>query len=78
MMHATATPPMTDAMAAGFTLTLLEINPFIACAIIGVTTFLFSWVGVFVGTKSGVWLKSKAELLGGVILIVIGLRILLF
>ena len=49
-----------------------------ACAIIGVTTFLFSWVGVFVGTKSGVWLKSKAELLGGVILIVIGLRILLF
>ena len=57
---------------------LLEINPFIACAIIGVTTFLFSWVGVFVGTKSGVWLKSKAELLGGVILIVIGLRILLF
>ena len=67
-----------DAMAAGFTLTLLEINPFIACAIIGVTTFLFSWVGVFVGTKSGVRLKSKAELLGGVILIVIGLRILLF
>jgi len=67
-----------DAMAAGFTLTLLEVNPFIACTIIGVTTFLFSWVGVFVGEKSGVWLESKAELLGGVILIVIGLKILLF
>ena len=67
-----------DAMAAGFTLTLLEVNPFIACAIIGVTTFLFSWVGVFVGAKSGVWLESKAELLGGVILIAIGLKILLF
>ena len=67
-----------DAMAAGFTLTLLEVNPFIACTIIGVTTFLFSWVGVFVGEKSGVWLESKAELLGGVILIAIGLKILLF
>ena len=67
-----------DAMAAGFTLTLLEVNPFIACAIIGVTTFIFSWVGVFFGAKSGVWLESKAELLGGVILIAIGLKILLF
>lgn len=67
-----------DAMAAGFTLILLEVNPFIACAIIGVTTFLFSWAGVFVGEKSGAWLESKAELLGGVILIAIGLKILLF
>ena len=67
-----------DAMAAGFTLTLLEINPYIACGIIGVTTFLFSWMGVLVGAKSGVWLESKAELLGGVILISIGFRILLF
>ena len=34
-----------DAMAAGFTLTLLEVNPFVSCALIGVTTFVFSWVG---------------------------------
>ncbi len=67
-----------DAMVAGFTLTLLEVNPFIACGIIGATTFLFSWAGVFVGAKSGVWLESKAELLGGVILIAIGFKILLF
>lgn len=67
-----------DAMAAGFTLALLEVNPFISCAIIGVTTFLFSWVGVFVGEKSGAWLESKAELLGGVILIAIGVKVLLF
>ena len=67
-----------DAMAAGFTLTILDVNPFIACIIIGVTTFLFSWVGVFVGTKSGTWLESKAELLGGIILILIGTKILLF
>jgi len=67
-----------DAMAAGFTLTLLEVNPFIACAIIGITTFLFSWVGVFVGAKSGTWLESKAELLGGIILILMGFKVLLF
>lgn len=67
-----------DALAAGFTLTLLEVNPFIACIIIGVTTFLFSWMGVLAGFKGGVWLESKAELLGGVILIAIGFKILLF
>ncbi|GFZ82469.1 membrane protein [Pseudohongiella nitratireducens] len=67
-----------DAMAAGFTLTLIEVNPFLACAIIGVTTFAFSWFGVFIGAKSGTWLESKAELLGGVILILIGFKILLF
>lgn len=66
-----------DAMAAGFTLTLIEINPFIACAVIGITTFVFSWVGVFVGARSGTLLESKAELLGGVILILIGFKVLL-
>lgn len=65
-----------DAMAAGFSLALLEVNPFIACMIIGATTFGFSWAGVFVGTKSGTWLESKAEIFGGVVLILIGLRIL--
>jgi putative Mn2+ efflux pump MntP len=65
-----------DAMAAGFTLTLLDINPFIACLIIGFTTFAFSWVGVFIGVKSGTWLESKAEFSGGVILMIIGLKML--
>lgn len=66
-----------DAMAAGFTLNILAVNPFIACVIIGIATFCFSWTGVFVGEKSGIWLESKAELLGGIILILIGLKILL-
>jgi putative Mn2+ efflux pump MntP len=66
-----------DAMAAGFTLTILDVNPFVACAIIGVTTFVFSWVGVLVGNKSGTWLESKAELFGGIVLILIGLKVLL-
>jgi manganese efflux pump family protein len=66
-----------DAMAAGFTLTLLDVNPLVACMIIGITTFWFSFAGVYVGTKSGTWLESKAELLGGVILLLISIKILM-
>ena len=67
-----------DALAAGFALTLMDINPFIACGIIGITTFVFSWIGVFIGSRSGTWLESKAELSGGIVLILIGLKIVLF
>ena len=67
-----------DAMAAGFTLNLLDVDPFVACGLIGLTTSLFSWAGVYVGARSGIWLESKAEFLGGVILIGIGFKILLF
>ena len=67
-----------DAMAAGFTLTLLEVNAFIACFIIGVTTFVFSLIGVYIGNRTGTWLENKAEFLGGVVLILIGLKVLLF
>ncbi len=66
-----------DAMAAGFTLTILNVNPFLACFIIGVTTFIFSWVGVLVGSKCGTWLESKASFIGGVTLILIGINFLL-
>lgn len=66
-----------DAMAAGFSLTLLDVNVFLSCFIIGVTTFFFSWFGVYVGHRSGTWLESKAELFGGVVLILIGFKMLL-
>lgn len=67
-----------DAMAAGFTLTLMNVNPFIACSVIGVTTLIFSWGGVVIGAKSGTFLESKAEIFGGIILILIGFKVLLF
>ncbi|MDD5180353.1 MAG: manganese efflux pump MntP family protein [Gallionellaceae bacterium] len=66
-----------DAMAAGFSLTLLDTNPYFACLIIGITTFAFSWIGVFIGKNSGTWLESKAEIFGGVVLILMGIKILL-
>lgn len=66
-----------DAMAAGFALTLLDVAPLLACLIIAVTTFLFSVLGVLVGSRSGTWLENKAELFGGVVLVLIGVKILL-
>jgi len=67
-----------DAMAAGFSLTLLDANPYIACLVIGATTFAFSWGGVLIGRKSGTWLEGKSEIFGGIVLILIGFKILLF
>ncbi len=66
-----------DAMAAGFALNLLPVNIVFSCGVIGVTTFMFSYIGVIVGEKSGTKLENKAELFGGVVLILIGLKILL-
>ncbi len=76
MMLLLAIATSIDAMAAGFSLTLLEVNACLACLIIGVTTFVFSWAGVHIGERSGTWLESKAEMFGGVVLILIGIKIL--
>ncbi|MES2822808.1 MAG: manganese efflux pump MntP family protein [Pseudomonadota bacterium] len=66
-----------DAMAAGFVLTLLKVNVLFSCIAIGLITYFFSYVGVVVGAKSGTRLENKAELLGGVVLVLIGVKILL-
>ncbi|WP_428023929.1 manganese efflux pump MntP family protein [Arcobacter sp.] len=66
-----------DAMAAGFTLNLLKLDPYLSMIIIGVVTFIFSYIGVVIGSKGGSFLEDKAEKLGGVVLIGIGLKILI-
>jgi manganese efflux pump family protein len=66
-----------DAMAAGFALNLLNVNVLFSCGIIGLITYFFSYIGVLVGEKSGTKLENKAELFGGVVLILIGLKMLL-
>ncbi|WP_158969250.1 manganese efflux pump MntP family protein [Paraglaciecola sp. L3A3] len=78
VMFVLAIATSIDAMAAGFSLTLIEINAYLACIIIGVTTALFSYSGVYIGAKSGTWLESKAEIVGGVVLILIGFKFLIF
>ena len=65
-----------DAMAAGFTLNLMELDPFFSMLIIAAVTFIFSYLGVFIGSKGGSFLEDKAEKLGGIVLIGIGVKIL--
>lgn len=66
-----------DALAVGITFAFLKVSIVPAVSLIGVTTFVLSAGGVFIGHKFGAKFKSKAELAGGVILILIGLKILL-
>ena len=67
-----------DAMAAGFTLNLLPLNAWLACFIIAIVTAGFSLIGVYLGKRSGTWLEDKAEMLGGLVLIIIGLKVMFF
>ncbi len=66
-----------DALAVGITFAFLQINIWAAISIIGITTFILSFLGVMVGNRFGVRYKQKAEIAGGVILVLIGLKILL-
>ncbi len=66
-----------DALAVGITLAFLSAAVLPAAAMIGVTTFLLSCLGIWVGHAFGIRYRKGAELLGGVILILIGLKILL-
>ena len=66
-----------DAFAVGVTFAILNISLVIPCAIIGIITFLFSIVGIFIGKKLGDYFGDKFQILGGVILILLGFKILL-
>ena len=68
-----------DALAVGVTFSVLELAVSIAVAVIliGCTTFVISLAGVYVGNVFGAKYKSKAEFVGGAILILIGVKILL-
>lgn len=78
MMFTLAIATSIDAMAAGFTLNLLAVNAWLACLIIALVTFGFSFLGVYLGKKFGTWLEDKAEMLGGIVLIAIGIKLMLF
>lgn len=66
-----------DALAVGVTLAFLGVSIGWAMAVIGVTTFTLSFVGVAVGNRFGARFEGPAALAGGVVLILIGLKILL-
>ncbi|MBO7719455.1 MAG: manganese efflux pump [Methanosphaera sp.] len=66
-----------DAFAVGITFALLNTSILIPCVVIGVVAFLFSIAGILIGRKLGDYFGDKFLILGGVILILIGLKILL-
>ena len=66
-----------DALAVGISLAMTGDSIFASASIIGLTTFVLSAVAVKLGSKFGDRFGSRAELIGGVILILIGLKILL-
>ena len=76
-----------DALAVGVTFSVVKINiiksagrmanSIMACVMICIVTFCFSYAGVTVGAKFGSKNKKTAEIVGGVILIIIGIKVLL-
>lgn len=66
-----------DALAVGVTFAFLEVAIVPAISFIGVVTFVCSAVGVKIGSLFGTKYKSKAELFGGLVLVLIGVKILL-
>ncbi|MBR5550589.1 MAG: manganese efflux pump [Muribaculaceae bacterium] len=76
-MFTLAVATSIDALAIGVTFAFFKVAIIPAIITIGITTFLFSIVGLKIGNIFGCKYKSQAELFGGVILILIGLKILL-
>jgi putative Mn2+ efflux pump MntP len=66
-----------DALAVGVTFAFLEVSILPAITLIGCTTFVISLAGVVVGNFFGARYKKRAEITGGVILILLGVKILL-
>ena len=65
-----------DALAVGVSFAFLSVNIFAAIGIIGIVTFVLCAAGVKIGSVLGAKIKSKAEFIGGLILILIGVSIL--
>lgn len=66
-----------DALAVGVTFAFLKVNIWVCAGIIGVFTFVCSFAGAFIGRKVGDKFKNKAEIFGGIILILLGIKILI-
>lgn len=66
-----------DALAVGVTFAFLKVEIMSAVGMIGCVTFLFSAVGIWIGNLFGKRYKTRAEIMGGIILILIGLKILI-
>lgn len=67
-----------DAMAAGVSMAFMpEVNIWLACCVIGIVAFALSYVGGVLGKHLGCLFQKRAELVGGLVLIAIGIKILI-
>ena len=66
-----------DALAVGVTFAFLQVSILPAVCFIGATTFILSCIGIRIGHVFGLKYKSRAELFGGAVLILMGTKILL-
>ena len=76
-MFVMAVATSIDALSVGVSMAFLDVNIWIAAAVIGVVTFAFSAVGVSLGSKFGARVGSRAGILGGAVLICLGFKILI-
>lgn len=76
MMLMLAVATSIDALAVGVSFAFLCVDLWLSVIVIGVTTFLFSVVGLKIGNVFGNKYKSKAEFTGGVVLVLMGVKIL--
>jgi putative Mn2+ efflux pump MntP len=63
-----------DALAIGFSFSFLNLNIYKAISIIGIITFIISFGGVYIGYKIGKFCNTKVEYIGGLILIIMGIK----
>jgi putative Mn2+ efflux pump MntP len=66
-----------DSLVVGFSLSVISSSVINAAIIIGLITFLLSYIGIFIGSRLGHFFESRIEAIGGLVLIAIGLKILL-
>lgn len=66
-----------DALAVGISFAIIEVNMFLAVIIIGSVTFIASMLGILFGKKTGSHFGQKMEIIGGIILIIIGIKIVI-
>ena len=65
-----------DALAVGVSFAFLHVDLWMSVAVIGITTFILSALGIKIGNVFGNRYKSKAEFTGGVVLVLMGVKIL--
>ena len=76
-MFALSIATSIDALAVGIMFAMLDVHIVGSVLIIGIVAFILSFLGILVGNKYGMKYKKKAEIAGGLILVLIGLKILL-